>query len=133
MLYKDESYKIIGACYEVYNEMGPGFLEAVYQECLKREFDRHNIPYVEFPRLEISYKEELLDHYYESDFLCYDSIIVEIKAAKALANDNKAQTINYLKATKLKLGLLVNFGSYPDLQYERFVNNKSIREDPRDS
>jgi len=121
ILFKAESYRIIGACFEVYKEMGPGFLEAVYQECLAMEFTDQEIPFIEQPKLPISFKSRPLKKSYEADFLCFDAIIVEIKAVKTLTDDFRAQTINYLKATKKPLGLLVNFGHYPDLEYERFV------------
>lgn len=122
VLFKEESYRIIGACFEVYNELGNGFLEAVYQEALRREFQAQGIPFQGKPRIELYYKGNRLDQTYEPDFLCYDHIIVELKAAKALADDHRAQTINYLKATRKRLGLLVNFGHYPKLESERFAN-----------
>ena len=122
ILYQTESYKIIGACFEVYKNMGNGFLEAVYQECLRKEFIRQKIPYTEKPNLELYYKEEKLEQTYEPDFLCYDKIILEIKAHKTLKDEHRAQVINYLKTTKLKLGLLVNFGHYPKLQNERLIH-----------
>ena len=119
---KGESYRIIGACFEVYKEMGSGFLEAVYQECLALEFAEQGIPFVEHPNLLLTFKRRTLNKTYEADFLCFDQIIVEIKATKNLTDDYRAQTINYLKATGHPLGLLVNFGHYPQLEYERFVN-----------
>ena len=122
MLFREESYRIIGACFEVYNELGSGFLEAVYQEALRREFQWQGIPFQEKPQIELYYKESRLDQTYQPDFLCYDQIIVELKAAKALGDDHRAQTINYLKATHTRLGLLVNFGHHPKLESERFVN-----------
>ena len=122
MLFKEESYRIVGACFEVYNELGSGFLEAVYQEALRREFQRQGIPFQEKPEIALHYKGDRLDQTYQPDFLCYGEIIVELKAAKALGDDHRAQTINYLKATCKRLGLLVNFGHYPKLEYERLVN-----------
>lgn len=122
MLFKEESYRIIGACFEVYNELGSGFLEAVYQEALRREFQSQGIPFHEKPQIQLCYKGTRLDQTYQPDFLCCDQIIVELKAAKSLADDHRAQTINYLKATRKRLGLLVNFGHYPKLESERFVN-----------
>jgi GxxExxY protein len=121
ILLKEESYRIIGACFEVYNELGSGFLEAVYQEALRREFQTQRIPFQEKPQIELYYKATRLDQTYQPDFLCYDQIIVELKAAKMLTDDHRAQTINYLKATRKKLGLLVNFGHYPKLESERLV------------
>jgi GxxExxY protein len=122
ILFKEESYRIVGACFEVYNELGSGFLEAVYQEALRREFQLQGIPFQEKPQTELYYKGERLDQTYQPDFLCYGQIIVELKAAKSLADDHRAQTINYLKATRKKLALLVNFGHHPNLEQERLVN-----------
>ena len=121
ILYREESYQIVGACFEVYTEKGNGFLEAVYQECLRKEFKLRGLDYKEKPKLQISYKGEMLDQYYEPDFLCHERIILEIKAVKQLSDEHRAQIINYLKATGLRLGLLVNFGHYPKIEHERFV------------
>lgn len=131
ILYREESYKILGACFEVYKELGCGFLEAVYQECLAREFAEQGIPFVAKPALTLTYKGWLLQQTYEPDFLCYDQIVVEIKAMKALADEHRAQVINYLKVTGKTLALLVNFGHHPKLEYERFVNQsaRGTRED----
>ena len=101
---------------------GHGFLEAVYQECLAIEFSEQKIPYIEQPRLQLSYKNTLLKQEYEPDFICFDKVIIEIKAVKQLSAEHRAQTINYLKATGFELGLLVNFGHYPKVEHERFVN-----------
>jgi GxxExxY protein len=127
LLFKDESYKIIGSCFEVYKEKGNGFLEAVYQECLAMEFTRKGIPFVEKPRLRLDYKGLELKQTYEPDFLCFDKIIIEIKAVKHLGDEHRAQAINYLKATGKQLGLLVNFGHYPKLEHERFLNQAFSR------
>ena len=113
-----------GAYFEVYKEKGPGFLEPVYQECLAIEFTERSIPYVEQYRLKLTYKEQILKQGYQPDFLCYEKIIVEIKAVKMLTDEHRAQIINYLKGTGIKLGLLVNFGHYPRLEYERFINER---------
>jgi GxxExxY protein len=125
VIYRDESYQIVGACFEVYNQMGSGFLEAVYQECLAMEFSTRGIGFTEKPRLKLNYKEHPLKQIYEPDFLCMGKIILEIKATKTLLDDHRAQVINYLKATGLQLGLLVNFGHHPKLEYERFVHVKA--------
>lgn len=122
ILFKDESYQIMGACFEVYNEMGSGFLEAVYQECLAKELQSRGIPFTQKQRIQLSYKSSLLEQYYEADFVCYDKIIVEIKVHKALADGHRSQTLHYLKSTSMQLGLLVNFGHHPQLEHERFVN-----------
>ena len=121
IVYKDESYAIVGACFEVYNEQGCGFLEAVYQESLKIEFQLRKIPFVSQPKLNLSYKNNRLKQVYQPDFLCFEKIILEIKAVSKLINEHRAQVHNYLKSTGLKLGLLVNFGHYPKLEYERIV------------
>ena len=125
IIFKDESYQIMGACFEVYKEMGPGFLESVYQECLTIEFSMQDIPYIEQPQLDLTYKDCPLNQTYRPDFLCFNRIIIEIKAAKSLADENRAQAINYLKATDKQLALLINFGHYPKLEHERFVNQAS--------
>ena len=122
-LYRQESYAIRGACFEVYKEMGPGFLEAVYQECLAKEFTRQSIPFISQQQLSLQYKGELLTQTYVPDFICYDKIIIEIKGTRQIAPEHKAQLLNYLKATGLKLGLLVNFGHYPQIQIERMARS----------
>lgn len=122
ILYKDESYKIMGACFEVYKAMGPGFLEAVYQECLAREFTSQEVPFKQLHPLKLYYKNKPLNQAYQVDFLCYDKIIIEIKSVRQIADEHRAQTINYLRATDIQLGLLVNFGHHPKAEYERFVN-----------
>ena len=122
LIFKEESYRIIGACFEVYKEKGNGFLEAVYQECLALEFSDHGIPFIQKPVLRLKYKGKKLKQTYEPDFVCFESIIVEIKAVRCLTDEHRAQAINYLKSTKEPLGLLVNFGHYPKLEHERFVN-----------
>ncbi|WP_269526086.1 GxxExxY protein [Coraliomargarita parva] len=122
ILYKEESYQIIGACFEVYKEKRNGFLEAVYQECLAMELKDKAIPFEEKTRLSLFYKGRELTQKYEPDFFCYDQIILEIKAVKSITDEHRSQVINYLKSTNLKLGLLVNFGHHPKIQYERFVN-----------
>ncbi len=127
IVFKDESYKIIGACFEVYKEKGNGFLEGVYQECLAIEFSEQSIPFLEKPRLHLKYKERQLKQEYEPDFLCSSEIIVEIKAVKQLADEHRAQVINYLKSTGKQLGLMINFGHYPMIEHERFVNRPFSR------
>jgi len=122
IIYPEESYKIMGACFNVYKEMGPGFLEAVYQECLEIEFEYQKIPYESQKQLKLSYREQTLKKTFSPDFVCYDKIIVEIKAISNLTNGDKAQIFNYLKISKFRLGILSNFGHYPGLEYERFAN-----------
>ena len=121
LVFEEEGFIIRGAVFDVYREMGPGFLEAVYQECLEREFSLRGIPYYSQKELALTYKGEELKQTYKPDLICYDKIIVELKAVKELAPEHKAQIFNYLKATSLKLGFLVNFGSYPKATIERIV------------
>ena len=121
ILFKDESYKIMGACLEVYKEKGDGFLEAVYQECLEMELEPQSIPSVAQLDLDLTYKGRPLKKKYEPDFICYEKIIVELKAVSQLTDEHRAQVHNYLKATGLRLGLLVNFGHHPKLEWERIV------------
>jgi len=121
LLFELETYNILGACFEVYKELGNGFLEAVYQESLTQEFNLRQIPFVAQPILEIAYKKNPLNQTYKPDFICYDKVIVELKTASKLTDEHKSQIINYLKATKLKVGLLVNSGHYPLLEHERFI------------
>ena len=119
--FEEETYAIRGAIFEVYREMGCGFLEAVYQECLEKEFVLQNIPFVPQKDLALSYKGQPLKQTYKPDFICYGKIIVELKALSATTGEHKAQVLNYLKATREKLGLLVNFGSHPKATIERLV------------
>jgi GxxExxY protein len=121
LLCKNECYAIQGAIFEVYREMGCGFLEAVYQECLEKEFRATDIPFISHTELKLKYKGELLRQIYKPDFICYGKIIIEIKAVSDLTDEHRAQVFNYLKATNMKLGLLVNFGNYPKAKIERII------------
>jgi GxxExxY protein len=121
IIYKDESYQIIGACFEVYTKMRCGFGEPVYQECLEIELAIRGIPFVAKPQLEIQYKGRLLEQKYSPDFVCFDKIIVEIKSVSELVNEHRGQVFNYLAATGHKLGLLVNFGGSRGIDHERIV------------
>lgn len=121
ILHRKECYQIQGAVFEVYREMGCGFLEAVYQECLGKEFLKRGIPFAVHPELRLCYKGEPLQQTYIPDFICHESIIVELKALAVTTGEHKAQVLNYLKATKMRLGLLANFGSYPKATVERIV------------
>ena len=121
IFFKDECYKVQGAIFEVYREMGCGFLEAVYQECLEKELARRNIPFVAQKKLKLAYKDEPLKQTYKPDLICYGKIIVELKAVRVIAPEHKAQVINYLKATGMKLGLLVNYGTYPKATITRLA------------
>ena len=124
ILYKDEAYKIIGCAMKVHAELGCGFLEAVYQEALEIMFAKNGIPYQREPRLQIDFMGQILKKTYSPDFICYDKIIVELKAQNELIGINRAQTISYLCASKMSLGLLINFGA-EHLQHERFVRRFS--------
>ena len=121
IIYKEESYQIMGACFEVYTEKGSGFVEPVYHECLTIELSQQQIPFAEQPELQLSYKGKSLTQSYRPDFICFDKIILEIKAVSRLTDEHRAQVHNYLKATGFKLGLLVNFGGHPKVEWERIV------------
>jgi GxxExxY protein len=127
LVLKDACYEIVGAAMEVSNHLGCGFLEAVYQEALKIEFEKRQISCIEQKRITIFYKGRALDKEYIVDFLCYDQIIVEIKAIHRITEIEEAQILNYLKATNLSLGLIINFGK-PKLEWKRFVNTRRISE-----
>jgi GxxExxY protein len=122
LISEDETFQIRGAIFEVYREMGCGFLEAVYQECLAKEMQQKQIPFVAQKELMLQYKGELLEQKYKPDFICFDRIIVELKAVKELSAEHRSQIHNYLKATGLEVGLLVNFGHFPKVEIERIVN-----------
>ncbi len=121
LLLQDETHAILGACFEVYREKGCGFLEDVYQECLEIEFGIRGIPFVTRQPLMLEYKGHRLRKAYEPDFICFDSVVLEIKAAKNIDDAHRAQLINHLRATGHRVGLLVNFGHYPKAQHERFA------------
>ena len=122
---ENESYRILGACIKVHQTMGPGFLEAVYQECLCLEFTKLEIPFTAEANLPIYYEQTLLKKTYTADFILFDQIILETKALKALTTEHHAQILNYLKATNLEVGLLVNFGARGQLEKKRFIHTNS--------
>jgi GxxExxY protein len=122
LIYKDESYRIMGACFEVYKSRGVGFTEPVYQECLQIEFALEGVPFAAQPKIQLEYKGQILDQYFRPDFICFNKIIVEIKAVSSLMDEHKSQALNYLNATSFQLALLVNFGGYPKLEYKRLAN-----------
>lgn len=124
LLCKEEVYAIVGAAMEVYNTLGPGFLEAVYQEALEIEMVTRAIPFVSQKKLRIEYKGQCLKKTYDPDFLVFDKVVVEIKAMDALTGKEQAQLLNYLKAVGMEVGLLINFGAYPDLEWKRMVRSR---------
>jgi GxxExxY protein len=121
ILYKEESYAIQGAVFEVYKELGYGFLESVYQECLGKEFSVRGIPYVKQVDLPVLYKGEPVNLTYRVDFICYEKIMLELKAVQMIKNEHRAQLMNYLKISGLRLGLLINFGTCPRATVERII------------
>lgn len=131
LIYKTESYAIIGACFEVYNEKGCGFLEPVYHECLAIEFEYQRLPAISKPSLTLSYRDRTLIQTYNPDFICYQKIVLELKTVSTLIDEHRAQLLNYLHATGFELGLLVNFGHYPGLEHERIVKSQRVK--PREN
>ena len=125
-LYEEETYSIIGAAMTVHQELGYGFLEAVYQEALEKEFWIRNIQYKREMPLKIYYKNEPLEKCYIADFVCYDRIIVELKALSTITSEHLGQVMNYLAATKLKLGLIINFGK-KSLEHKRIIISGNLR------
>ena len=120
LIYKDEAFKIVGCCMEVHRELGKGHNEVIYKDALEIEFDRQGIPFRRELEFKLAYKGVILPHNYFADFVVMDEIILEAKAIECLTDSHIKQTLNYLAASKLKLGLLVNFGE-ESLNYERVV------------
>lgn len=120
LIFKDESYKLIGACFEVHKALGHGFKEVVYQDALEVELKRQNIPFSREQPFTIYYKEQRLKHYFIADFVVFDKVIVELKATNYIGVPYIKQTMNYLKASGLKLGIVINFGT-PSLEFQRIV------------
>ena len=120
-LFQQEGYDFMAACFEVYNELGHGFLEEVYQESLELELTARGIPFTSQPKLQLFYKGKPLRKYYEADLIVIGEIVVEIKAVKTLLPEHEAQLINYLRATKKRVGYLVNFGAHPSLEWKRRI------------
>jgi len=121
LLFEEETYKIIGACMLVHKSLGAGFLESVYHEALEKEFETQKVNFVSKCKLDVYYNGVPLKKYFIADFICFDKIVIEIKAASFLHKDTETQTINYLKSTNYKLGLLINFGQ-SSLTWKRFIN-----------
>ena len=122
IVFKEESYNIIGVCLRVYHELGSGFLEAVYEQAMAKEFQASGIPFDRQVKLNIRYKGEALAKYYVADFICYDQIVLEVKTVSFLMKQHLSQTLNYLKATDKRLGLLVNYGRNR-FEYRRVLNS----------
>lgn len=123
LIYKDESYQIIGICFEVHNNLGAGFLEIVYKDALEYEFRKAGIPYEREKKFEVNYKGIILPHKFYADFVVFDKIILEVKSVAGIVDEFVAQSINYLKVSNSKLALLVNFGELK-LNYKRLVLEK---------
>ena len=121
LIYEEESYAIRGAIYEVYKTLGIGFLEAVYQEALELELATRGIPFEAQPEITIVYKGTTLRQKYRADIVCFNKIIVELKAVKQVLPEHAAQLQNYLRATGMRLGLLVNFSHHPGVEIKRIV------------
>ena len=124
-LSKSEDYELMGAAFEVYNELGSGYLEEVYQEAMEIELASRKIPFLSKPRLQIQFKGQPLRKYYDADLLVYSTIMVELKAVRALAPEHEAQLLNELKAARLRVGYLINFGASPKLQWHRRVDSSN--------
>jgi GxxExxY protein len=124
---KDETHRLIGARFEAYNEKGCGFTEPIYQECLEIELRMQRIPFDAQKELSLTYKGQPLTKSLVPDFFCFDQVIMEIKAVSTLTDEHRAQVLNYLSAANLEVGLLVNFGHFPKLEYERVINNRKRR------
>ena len=127
-LYKKESYAIIGAAMEVYNELGPGFLEIIYHDAIKIELAEQGIPFESEKPLHVYYRGHTLAHEYVADLICYDRILVELKAQKEIHDAHLAQVMNYLKATGLALGYVINFGNPEKLQWKRVLMSDNLIE-----
>ena len=126
ILFKNESYLIIGACMEVHKKLGSGFLESVYAEALELEFKKAGVTYEREKKLPVYYDEKTLNKYFRADFVCFNSIIIELKATKYFGDVDRQQTLNNVKATKFRLGILVNFGM-PSLVYKRIINSSNSK------
>ncbi len=127
-LYKTQGYELMAAAFDVYNELGAGFLEDVYQEALEIELAGRNISLISKPRLHIHYKGQIMRKYYDADLVVSDGIVVELKAVRALLPEHEAQLLNELKATRLRVGYLINFGASPRLQWYRRVDSSQKRD-----
>lgn len=121
LIYKEEAYELVGICMEVHNELGPGLLEIVYKEAIEWELDDRRIQYEREKEYAVYYKKNLLRKKFNADFVVYDTIILEVKSKESISNEDLAQTINYLKLSGCRLGLIVNFGR-SKLEIKRLAN-----------
>jgi GxxExxY protein len=121
LLFKDEVFAIVGAAMDVYNTLGAGFLEAVYEEAMGIESELRGIPYVLEKEIPLYYKDRLLKKKYKADYIGFDKVLVELKCIPALTSTEEAQLLHYLKATKIKIGLLINFGPHAKLEWKRYI------------
>jgi GxxExxY protein len=121
LIYRDEVFRIVGAAIEVHKELGSGFLEAVYQEALELELTQRSIPFCAQAELNINYKGTRLQKKYCADVVCFEKIVIELKSVQKIGSVEEAQLVNYLKVTGLKVGIIINFGSYGKLEWKRFV------------
>ena len=121
LICKDEVYAIVGAAMEVHNQLGAGFAEAVYQEAMEIELRSRGVPFARQVPLRVNYKGTMLESSYKADLICYRSVLVELKAIANLTNGDQAQVINYLKATGIRVGVLLNFGEPNKLDWHRLV------------
>jgi GxxExxY protein len=124
LIFKEECYQIIGSCMRVHSDKGNGFLEAVYQECLELDFELEEISFISQAPLKLEYRGRELKQRYKPDFFVFDEIVLEIKAVSKLTDEHRSQVLNYLAATGYELGLLVNFGAYGQLEWQRIANTK---------
>lgn len=121
LMHREESYAVMGACFEVYKVMGCGFLEAVYQKSLEMEFELRGILFLSQPAVPLHYKLRRLMQVYQPDFTCFEKIVLEIKSVAEVTDVHRAQVHNYLCATGYRVGVIANFNSHPKLEWERIV------------
>jgi GxxExxY protein len=120
-LFKQEGYNLMGAAFEVYNEMGSGFLEEVYQECMEMELEMRKVPFVAQAELGLTYKDRPLKKRYKPDLVAYGGVVAELKAVKQLTKTETSQLVNYMKSSKTEVGYLINFGNPERLEWQRFI------------
>lgn len=124
ILYKEESYRIIGSCMAVHRSLGPGFAESLYQEALTKQFKKDGVPYKKEVKIEVYFEGEKLKKYFRADYICYDKIVLELKAHPFIHQNNISQVRSYINSADLKLGIVVNFGE-KSLTYKRVINSRN--------